>query len=166
VRPYLSDKEIANQLQPVLDDLDTRYFDGVRLKSQADAKETVNHLEPLLELLEDEAEDRQPFADALVATLTGVRLLADASIQDAEAIVNPWKIIVPAPTAPAGLSQAQDDLTKAKKALKDADEQLREADPEDATEANAEAWKHGFTALSRFGITYEGDHDTDGVVSL
>ncbi len=166
VRPYLSDKEIRNKLQPVLADLDSRYFDGARLKSHADAKETVNHLEPLLELLEDEAEEEQTFADALVGTVTGVRLLADASIQDAEAIVNPWKIILPAPAAPAGLSDAQGDLTKAKKALKDADEQLREADPEDATEANAQAWKHGFTVLTRFGITYEGDHDADGVVDV
>ena len=79
VRPYLSDKAVRTTLQPVLDDLDTRYFDGARLKSQADQRETVKHLEPWIELLEDEAEDRQPFADSLVGTLTAVRLLADAA---------------------------------------------------------------------------------------
>jgi hypothetical protein len=166
VRPYLSAKEIEKKLQPVLDDLDARYFDGARLKSETDAKETFGDFLPLLELLEDEAEDQRPHLDALVGTLTGIRLLADASIQDAEAVVNPWKIIQPAPPAPDGLSKALDDLSKAKKALKEADEQLREADPEDATEANAGTWKHGFAVLGRFGITYEGDHDADGVIDV
>ncbi|WP_229074822.1 hypothetical protein [Actinoplanes sp. DH11] len=166
VRPLLSAKTIQTTLQPVLSDLDTRYFDGARLKSTADTKVVFGHFEPYLELLEDEAEDRKPFADALVGTLTGIRLLADASIQDAEAIVNPWKIIVPAPAAPAGLATAQDDVKRAKSALRDADEQLREADPEDATEANLAAWKHGFAVLGRFGITYEGDKDADGVVDV
>lgn len=32
VRPYLSENQITNTLQPVVDDLDTRYFDGARLK--------------------------------------------------------------------------------------------------------------------------------------
>jgi len=166
VRPYLSKEDVKEELQPVLDDLEARYFDGARLRGQTDGKAAFQHYGPLLDLLEDDAEERRPFADALVGSLTGIRLLADASIQDAEAIVNPWKIIVPAPAAPAGLDTALDDLTKAKHALKEADAQLREADPEDAAEAGAAAWKHGFTVLSRFGITYEGDHDADGVVDV
>ncbi|WP_250031380.1 hypothetical protein [Paractinoplanes maris] len=166
VRPYLDAEDVRETLQPVLDDLGTRYFDGARFKTDNDAQQAIRHLEPLLDELEDEADDEKPYLDALVGTLTGVRLLADASIQDAEAVVNPWRIISPAPPAPTGLAKAQDDLKKAKGALKSADEQLREADPEDATEYNAEARRNGFAVLGRFGITYEGDHDADGVVDV
>ncbi|MDY7090048.1 MAG: hypothetical protein SYR96_33770 [Actinomycetota bacterium] len=166
VRPYLDAEDVRETLQPVVDDLDTRYFDGARLKSDNDARTAYGHLEPLLEELEDDADDRRAFLDALVGTLTGVRLLSDASIQDAEAIVNPWKVIQPAPPLPDGMTKALDDLKKAKNAFKEADGELREADPEDAAEANALARKHGFAVLGRFGITYEGDHDADGVTDL
>jgi hypothetical protein len=46
VRPYLSDKQIEKKLQPVLDDVDARYFDGARLKSETDAKETYGNVLP------------------------------------------------------------------------------------------------------------------------
>ncbi|BCY13969.1 hypothetical protein [Actinoplanes sp. L3-i22] len=166
VAPYFDSEDTREKLQPVVDDLDTRYFDGARLKTATDAKKAFGNLGELLDELEDDADEKQPYLDALVSSLTGVRLLADASVQDAQAIVGPWTVISPAPPAPAGLADAQADLTKAKKALKNADEQLGEADPEDATEYAAESWKNGFAVLGRFGITYEGDHDADGVVDV
>ncbi|WP_157410928.1 MULTISPECIES: hypothetical protein [Actinoplanes] len=166
VEPYLDDEDVAEKLTPIREDLGTRYFDGARLRSAADAQKTFAHLLEIQDELEDDADERQPYLDALVGSLTGVRLLADASIQDAEAIVGPWKIISPAPPTPTGLDKALEDITKATRALANADEQLREADPEDAVEYAGDTWRNGFAVLGRFGITYEGDHDADGVVDL
>jgi hypothetical protein len=174
--PYVDKKIVEKKIDPVLADVEGRYFDGARLKGSAEAAVVFENLGPLLEYLEDEMSERSVPKDAserahvraLVETLTAVRLLADAAIQDAEATIGPFRATPPPTPAPdaALLKKAFDDLKEAKKALADADEQLREADPEDALEEALPAWKKAFGVLGRFGITYEGDHDADGVVDV
>ncbi|WP_127543494.1 hypothetical protein [Actinoplanes sp. OR16] len=174
--PYVNEKVVEKKIDPVLADVASRYFDGARLKSKDDAKVVFEHLEPLQEYLEDEMSERTVPKDAserahvraLVETLTAVRLLADAAIQDAEAVVGPFRETpqpTPAPDAKL-LKAAFEDIKEAKKALAEADEQLREADPEDALEEALPAWKKAFGVLALFGITYEGDRDADGVVDV
>jgi hypothetical protein len=166
VRPFMDAEEVRETLQPVVSDLDTRYFDGARYRGATDASAAFGHFEPLIDELEDDADEKQAYLDALVGSLTGIRLLADASIQDAGAVVNPWAIISPAPPKPANFDKALDDVKKAKAAFKEVDAQLRDAETEDAVEQALPAWRHGFAVLGRFGITYEGDRDADGVVDL
>ena len=174
--PYADRKIVEKKIDPVLADVQSRYFDGARLKNQDDASVVFRHLNPLQEYLEDEMSDRSAPRDAaerahiraLVETLTAARLLADAAIQDAEATVGPFRASPPPTPTPDAqlLKKAFEDVKQAMKALAEADEQLREADPEDALEAVREAWEKGFRVLGRFGITYTGDHDADGVVDV
>jgi Bacterial TSP3 repeat len=174
--PYVSDKVADKKIEPVVADVGSRYFDGARLKGAAEATAVFANLEPMLEYLEDEMSDRSVPKDAaerahvraLVETLTAVRLLADAAIQDAEATIGPFRRSPPPAPAPDAtlLKKAFDDLKEARSALAEADEQLREADPEDALEEVLPAWRKAFGVLGRFGITYAGDHDADGVVDV
>ncbi|MET0494507.1 MAG: hypothetical protein ABW000_15405 [Actinoplanes sp.] len=174
--PYADRKIVEKKINPALADVDARYFDGARLKSKDDAKVVFDQLGPLQEYLEDEMSERSVPKDAaerahiraLVETLTATRLLADAAIQDAEATIGPFRATPPPTPTPAAdlLKKAFDDVKEAKKALAEADEQLREADPEDALEDLRQSWENGFKVLGRFGITYSGDHDADGVVDV
>ncbi|MEU4244784.1 hypothetical protein [Actinoplanes sp. NPDC026619] len=96
--PYVSDKIAEKKINPAVADVASRYFDGARLKGTTEATVVFDNLEPLLEYLEDEMSDRSVPKDAaerahilaLVDTLTAVRLLADAAIQDAEATIGPF----------------------------------------------------------------------------
>ena len=99
-------------------------------------------------------------------TLTGIRLLADAAIQDAAATIGPFRASPPPAPAPAGLAEAFADLDAAKVNLAKADEMLLKANPEPATIQAENAWHNGFNVLARLGITYGGDHDSDGVIDV
>lgn len=174
LRPFVKADVAEKKIDPVLADVEGRFFDGARLKSTTDGRTTFGHLESLAEYLEDQMEDAgKPDTDAekahlraLLETATGVRQLADAAIQDVEATIGPFRASPPPSPAPDGLSRAFAGLNEAKEALADGDEQLREADPQDAAEHAKEAWAAAFDVLARLGITYAGDHDADGVVDV
>jgi hypothetical protein len=174
LRPYVGDGLGDSRIDPVLADVDTRYFDGARLNSAANGEiafDNLQHLESFLKSRMTGAsppngEAEQAHVAALVETLTGVRLLADAAIQDAEATIGPFRASPPPAPAPAGLTEAFADLEAAKVNLVKADEMLVKANPEPATIQSSNAWANGFNVLTRLGITYTGDHDNDGVVDV
>ncbi|MER5751847.1 hypothetical protein [Streptomyces sp. NPDC002088] len=175
LRPYVDDDGLdAARLEPVAADVESRYFDGARLNSTADGAAAYDNLEHLESYLKSRltgasppnGEAEQAHVTALVKTLTGVRLLADAAVQDAEATIGPFRRDpLPAPE-PEGLDDAFALLDAAKADLAQVDTMLRKANPEPAAVAAAKAWENGFAVLQRLGITYEGDHDGDGVVDV
>ena len=172
LRPHIRNGEDKQEsrIDQVQADVDTRYFDGARLNGFEDADKAFGNLEKFGDFVEERLDDglsgtkEQDHIAALVKSLTGIRELADASIQDAEATIGPFRAN-PKPTpVPPGLDKAFSALREARENLAEADEELREADVEDAIEHAAEAWESGFKVLKQFGITYTGDHDADGVV--
>lgn len=172
--PYVEGGLGDSRLAPVLADVQSRYFDGVRLKSAADGAVVFDNLEHLESFLKSRMTGASPpngeaelaHVRALVETLTGARLLADAAIQDAEATIGPFRASPPPAPAPVGLTEAFADLEAAKVNLAKTDEMLVKANPEPATIQAGRAWANGFNVLARLGITYEGDHDNDGVVDV
>ncbi|MET8349475.1 MULTISPECIES: hypothetical protein [unclassified Micromonospora] len=174
LRPFVGDGLGDSRIDTVLADVDSRYFDGARLNSAAEgavAFDNLKHLEAFLKGRMNGAsppngESEQAHVRALVETLTGVRLLADAAIQDAEATIGPFRASPPPAPAPAGLTEAFADLEAAKVNLAKADDMLAKANPEPATIQATNAWSSGFNVLTRLGITYTGDHDNDGVVDV
>lgn len=174
LRPYVGDGLGDSRIGTVLADVDSRYFDGARLKSAADGEvafDNLKHLEAFLKGRMNGAsppsgESEQAHVRALVETLTGLRLLADAALQDAEATIGPFRASPPPAPAPAGLTEAFADLDAAKVDLAKADDMLVKANPEPATIQAGNAWSSGFNVLTRLGITYTGDHDNDGVVDV
>src|SRR5262249_17013549 len=94
IQPYVGGDLGQGRLEPILADLDTRYFDGARFKSAADADAAFGNLQHLESYLKGQlsgnsrtGDARRAYIDALVATQTGVRLLSDAAIQDAEVTI-------------------------------------------------------------------------------
>ncbi|MEV4534550.1 hypothetical protein AB0J82_12040 [Asanoa sp. NPDC049518] len=174
LRPYVGDGLGASRIDPVLADVDVRYFDGARLKGTADAEIAFDNLQHLESFLKSRmtgssppnGEAEQAHVKALVETLSGVRMLADAAVQDAEITIGPFRADPPPGPAPAGLAEAFEDLEEAKADLAKADEMLVKANPEPATIQATDAWRNGFNVLARFGITYGGDHDNDGLVDV
>ncbi|MFU8872690.1 hypothetical protein [Micromonospora sp. SL4-19] len=174
VRPYVGSGLGDSRIDPVLADVRSRYFDGARLKSASEGEVAFDNLKQLESFLKSRltgasppnGEAEQAHVVALVGTLTGVRLLADAAIQDAEATIGPFRASPPPAPAPAGLAEAFADLAAAKVNLAKADDMLRKANPEPATIQSANAWRNGFNVLTRLGITYDGDHDGDGVTDV
>ncbi|MGS2613573.1 hypothetical protein ACVCAH_03435 [Micromonospora sp. LZ34] len=174
LRPYVGDGLGDSRIDPVLADVGNRYFDGARLDGDANGEVAFDNLQHLESFLKSRmtgasppnGEAEQAHVRALVETLTGVRLLADAAIQDAEATIGPFRASPPPAPAPAGLTEAFADLAAAKVDLAKADEMLYKANPEPATIQAGNAWRNGFHVLTRLGITYEGDHDNDGVVDV
>ncbi|MEV0719012.1 hypothetical protein [Asanoa sp. NPDC050611] len=174
LRPYVGGGLGDSRIDPVLADVDSRYFDGARLNSAANGEiafDNLQHLESFLKSRMTGAsppngEAEEAHVRALVETLTGVRLLADAAIQDAEATIGPFRANPPPAPAPAGLAEAFADLAAAKANLAKADDMLYKANVEPATIQSGNAWANGFNVLTRLGITYEGDHDSDGVIDV
>lgn len=174
LRPYLTDGPGDSRVDEVLADVDTRYFDGARLNSAENgevAYDNVAHLESYLKsrltgASPPSGEAEQAHIGALVDTLTAARLLADAAIHDAEATIGPFRASPPPAPAPTGLADAFGDLDTARTELRQADSKLTIANPESAAVHASHAWEHAFNVLTRLGITYDGDHDGDGVVDV
>jgi hypothetical protein len=173
VRPHLGDDLGERRLDPVIDDVGTRYFDGARFKSPEDGGVAFDNLHHLASYLKSRVSGNKhtgeallAHIDALVGSLTAVRLLADAAVQDAEATIGPFRTLTPPPPAPPGLDEAFEDLDRAASSLAKADEMLVKANPVSATVHSSHAWEDGLNVLTGLGITYEGDHDEDGVVDV
>jgi hypothetical protein len=174
LRPYVGDGLGDSRLEPVLADIGSRYFDGARLKSADDGAAAFDNLEHFDSFLKGrlngasppQGEAEQAHITALVDSLSGVRLLADAAIQDAEATIGPFRAIPPPAPAPAGLADAFSYLDTAKAELAKTDDMLIKGNPEPASVHAAMAWQAGFSVLTRLGITYKGDHDADGVIDV
>lgn len=156
LRPYVDGGLGHSRIAPVLADVESRYFDGARLKSATDgatAFDNLQHLESFLKSRLSGAsppngEAEQAHVVALVETLFGLRLLADAAIQDAEATIGPFRASPPPAPAPAGLTEAFADLDAAKASLAKADTMLVKANPEPATVHASKAWADGFRVLT------------------
>ncbi len=122
LRPYVGDGLGDSRIGPVLADVDSRYFDGARLNSAANGEvafDNLRHLESFLKsrltgASPPHGEAERAHITALVETLTGIRLLADAAIQDADATIGPFRASpLPAP-APVGLAESFADLDAAR----------------------------------------------------
>ncbi|MEU5902856.1 hypothetical protein [Micromonospora sp. NPDC047527] len=162
VRSHLDDLG-KRRYEPVLADLRTRYFDGARLTTAQDGATAYDNLAHLSSYLHSRVGNGDVFVDALVGELSTVRLLADAAVQDANATIAPFRAIVPPPPAPSGLEQAFGDLESGQRWLTKADDQLRKANAEPATRHASKAYDSARNVLTRFGITYTGDRDGDGI---
>ncbi|MDT5029565.1 MAG: hypothetical protein QOE61_6143 [Micromonosporaceae bacterium] len=89
LRPYVGDGLGDSRIDPVLADVDSRYFDGARLNGAANGEiafDNLQHLESFLRsrltgASSPNGEAEQAHVVALVETLSGIRLLADAAIQ-------------------------------------------------------------------------------------
>lgn len=173
IQPYVGDDLGESRLEPILADLDTRYFDGARFKSPDDAATAFDNLQHLESYLKGQlsgntrtGDARRAYLDALIATQTGVRLLAEAAIEDAEATVGPFRASPSPAPVPAGVTEGFADIDTARAEFDKASAMLRAGNIEPATVHSASAWVHGYAVLSRLGITYTGDHDSDGVVDV
>ncbi|MDG4824607.1 hypothetical protein O7635_22385 [Asanoa sp. WMMD1127] len=174
VRPYLGDGLGESRVDAVAADVANRYFDGARFKGAGDGGASFDNLKHLASYLKSRLSGNQvpdgpateAHATALVNVLTAIRLLADAAIQDAEATIGPFRRTPPPAPAPPGLSAAFGDLDAARSGLDKADKMLEKANPTSATVHAEKAWADGFHVLTRLGITYDGDHDGDGVVDV
>ena len=177
LRPWVDEEGLdASRLEPVLDDVANAYFDGARFKGRAEADVAFDNLTKFESYLKSRMTGASPpngdaetgHVTALVKSMTGVRLLADASIQDAEATIGPFRseALPDDFEIPEGMDQAFELLSAAKADLAKTDEMLVKANVEPATINAARAWDNGFGVLETFGITYDGDHDGDGVVDV
>ncbi|WP_144122780.1 hypothetical protein [Catellatospora sichuanensis] len=174
LRPYVGSDLGDSRIDPVLADVGDKYFDGARFNSAANAEvayDNLKHLEAFLKSRMTGAsppngEAEQAHVRALVGTLSGVRLMADAAIQDAEATIGPFRASPPPAPWPAGIAEAFADLDAARVSFATADSMLVKANPVPATVHAAAAWQDAFNVLTRLGITYSGDHDNDGVVDV
>ncbi|MEV4623253.1 hypothetical protein AB0J74_31660 [Asanoa sp. NPDC049573] len=172
VRPYLGDGLGDSRVDAVAADVANRYFDGARFRGASDGSAAFDNLKHLASYLKSRlsgasapnGEAEQAHATALVRILTAIRLLSDAAIQDAEATIGPFRANPPPAPAPPGLSGAFGDLDAARSGLDKADTMLEKANPTPATVHAEKAWSDGFNVLTRLGITYDGDHDSDGVI--
>src|SRR5262245_16258593 len=141
LRPYVGDGLGDSRLEPVLADVGTRYFDGARVKSAEDGAAAFDNLEHFESFLKGrvngasppEGEAEQAHVTALVDSLTGVRLLADAAIQDGEATIGPFRADPPPAPAPDGLADAFSYLDAAKVELAKVDDMLVKGNPEPAS---------------------------------
>jgi len=176
VRPYLGQGSHESKVDAVAADVTNRYYDGARFRSAADADAAFGNLKHLASYVKsrlsgggsnhDDAEQQQAYTAAIVNLLTAIRLLADAAVQDAEATIGPFRANPPPAPAPPGLSGAFGDLNSAKSWLDKTDKMLEKANVTSATVHAEKAWEDGFHVLTRLGITYDGDHDADGVVDV
>ncbi|MEV4538553.1 hypothetical protein AB0J82_32715 [Asanoa sp. NPDC049518] len=172
--PHLGNGPGQERVDAVLADAETAFFDGARLRGTAEGDPAFDNLKQLATFLKSRMGGASaPNGDAelahltaLVETLTATRLLADAAIQDAEATIGPFRASPPPGPSPPGLAAAFADLDAARDDLAKADDMLRKANPAPATINAGRAWHNGFTVLTRLGITYEGDHDSDGLVDV
>jgi hypothetical protein len=136
LKPYVKERVRKEKLDPVLADLDTRYFDGARFRSVKDAGEALENLRCLVSYLESYLEhghghddDRSTAAraahvSALVGVLSAIRQLADAAMQDADATLGPYLRGPPPTPAPPRLDEAKKDLAKARKEFQHLDKEL------------------------------------------
>ncbi|GAA1817221.1 hypothetical protein HC028_21275 [Planosporangium flavigriseum] len=174
LKPHLTEKVVTKHLQPVLADLDSRYFDGSRLRGERDGDCAFDNLDELIEYLKERLAGRDLPAGpartahlaALVGTLIAARQLADAAIQDGAATLAPFPNGPLSGTAPPGLDKARHELDKARHEFAKVDKELAKAKPEQALKRAEEAWEHGFAVLTAVGVTYAGDHDADGVTDV
>jgi hypothetical protein len=172
--PHLGNGPGQARVDAVLADVETAYFDGARLKGAPGGEAVFDNLKQLATFLKSRMGGASPpngdaevaHLNALVQTLTATRLLADAAIQDAEATIGPFRANPPPAPAPEGIDAAFADLDAARAELAKADDMLRKANPAPATINAGRAWQSGFHVLTRLGITYEGDHDDDGLVDV
>ncbi|WP_125777654.1 hypothetical protein [Antribacter gilvus] len=174
LRPWVGQDGLdVSRLEPVLADVGTRYYDGARFASRADADAAFDNLTHFESFLKSRMTGASPpdgdaevgHVTALVSSMTGVRLLADAAIQDADATIGPFRSPdLPADIeVPAGMDQAFALLDSAEADLAKADEMFLKANITPATINSERAWSNGFAVLETFGITYDGDHDQDGL---
>jgi hypothetical protein len=171
VRPYLGDGLGESRVDAVAADVANRYFDGARFRGASDSAAAFDNLKHLASYLKSRAGSSASASDqahgtALVNVLTAIRLLADAAVQDAEATIGPFRASPPPAPAPPGLSGAFGDLDSAKSWLDKTDKMLEKANATSASVHAEKSWVDGFHVLTRLGITYEGDHDGDGVVDV
>jgi hypothetical protein len=174
LRPWVDEEGLdASRLEPVLDDVANAYYDGARFKGRTEADVAFDNLTKFESFLKSRMTGASPpngdaevgHVDALVKSMTGVRLLADAAIQDANATVGPFRSqdLPDDVEIPAGMDEALALLDAAEAELAKTDEFFLKANVEPATINASRAWSNGFAVLETFGITYEGDHDDDGV---
>lgn len=177
LRPWVDEEGLAaSRLRPVVDDVAVAYFDGARFKGRAEAEVAFDNLTHFESFLKSRMTGASPpngdaetgHVNALVKSATGVRLLADAAIQDAQATIGPFRSpdLPDDVEVPAGMDAAEELLAAAEADLAKADEMLAKANVTPATINAERAWGNGFAVLETFGITYEGDHDGDGVVDV
>jgi hypothetical protein len=172
IRPFLGGDAHESRVDAVAADVANRYYDGARFKSKADADSAYDNLKHLASFVKSrlsgshDAAQEQAYTTAIVNLLTAIRLLADAAIQDAEATIGPFRANPPPAPAPPGLSGAFGDLDSAESWLDKTDKMLEKANVTSATVHAEKAWEDGFHVLARLGITYDGDHDADGVVDV
>lgn len=174
LRPYVGSELGESRIDLVLADVGDKYFDGARLDGSANgeiAYDNLKHLEAFLKgrmtgASPPNGEAEQAHIRALVGTLSGVRLLADAAIQDAEATIGPFRASPPPAPMPPGMAEAFADLDAARVSFATADDMLDKANPVPATVHATSAWRQAFNVLTRLGITYGGDHDNDGVIDV
>lgn len=177
LRPWVDEHQLAEaRLEPVLADVGTAYFDGARFEGRTQADAAFDNLRPFEQFLKSRMTGASPpngdaevgHVTALVSSMTAVRLLADATIQDGHAVVDPFgSPDLPADIElPEGLATARAHLADAEANLAKTDEFFRKANVEPATINAQRTWSSGFAVLETFGITYDGDHDADGVVDV
>lgn len=175
LRPWVDAESLAeSRLEPVLQDVGDAYFDGARFEGRAEAEVAFDNLTHFESFLKSRMTGASPpngdaevgYVTALVKSMTGVRLLSDAAIQDAEVTIGPFRDAPEDIERPAGLDEAFALLTAAEADLAKSDEFFLKANIEPATINSERAWGNGFAVLETFGITYEGDHDGDGVIDV
>ncbi|WP_125777988.1 hypothetical protein [Antribacter gilvus] len=177
LRPWIDEEGLAaSRLEPVLGDVASAYFDGARFTGRAQAEAAFGNLGHFEQYLKSRMTGASPpngdaeagHVTALVKSMTGIRLLADATVQDGHAVIDPFDSPHrPADLKlPAGLEAARAQLADSEANLAKTDEFFIKANIQPATINAQRAWSSGFAVLETFGIVYDGDHDGDGVIDV
>ncbi|TLM75326.1 VWA domain-containing protein [Pseudarthrobacter sp. NamB4] len=143
------------------------YVDGVRYSQDFDGQQAyrddlhlVSHLDGAARKAADPAET-EVLSSALADLLLAGRLTAETAVSDARTALSP-----PAPgtaSAEQARAAAERDLAAAEHALTQARNALTKDQPVAAETHFGKAWRSGTDALANLGITYDGDHDGDGI---
>lgn len=142
------------------------YADGVRYREDFDGQQAylddlhlVSHLDKAAR--KAPADEAEVLSAALTDLLLAGRLTAETAVIDARTALTP-----PPPgteTEQQGQATAERSLASAEKALSQAHTALAKGQPTAAETHFGKAWRDGTNALSELGITYDGDHDDDGI---
>lgn len=146
------------------------YVDGVRYREDFDGQQAylndlhlITHLDKTARKATDAAE-LEVLASGLTDLLLAGRLTAETAVGDARTALTP-------PSSEAdenaedqqGRDAAERNLASAERALSQARDALGKGLPAAAETHFAKAWRDGTNALADLGITYDGDHDGDGI---
>lgn len=144
------------------------YADGVRYREDFNGEQAylddlhlVSHLDTAVGKAPDAAAKKR-LSSALTELLLAGRLTSETAVADARTALLPATSSDPQ-IDPQRRAAAEREIASAERALAQARDALAKGLAVPAETHFGTAWRHGTTALTGLGITYDGDRDGDGI---